>query len=136
FDINGDAATDYSNLRQNGLIRIRMPLPPNIKLVDPASCKTGGVPAPCQTAATYTVSAATTTDVWRSVPSVLNVNVSGPDTQAPPWPRGPNTQGGYQLDGRVDTLQNQALGAFIHHAAVGQLPPDAMLDDLAAYQSP
>ena len=135
FDTNGDSASDYSNLRQNGLIRIRMTLPANIKLVDPASCRTAGVPAPCQTATIYSVSPATTTDVWRAVPSVLNVSVSGPDSQVPAWPRGPNPQGGYQLDGRIDTLQNQALGAFLNHAKVATPPALGMLDDLAAYQS-
>ena len=118
FDTNGANASDYSNLRQNGLVRVRLPLPANIKLVDPASCSTGGVAAPCDTAATYAVSNATTTDVWRLVPSVFNVKLTGYDPQTRVWPRGPDPQGGYQLDGRVDTLQSQALGAFQNHAQV------------------
>jgi hypothetical protein len=69
YVVNGGSASDYSNLRQSGLIRIRMPLPANIKVVDPASCMTDGVPADCQTATTYSVSQATFTDVWRAVPS-------------------------------------------------------------------
>ena len=35
FRTNGVNATDFSNLRQNGLIRITFPLPPNIRLIDP-----------------------------------------------------------------------------------------------------
>ena len=112
----GESANDYSNLRQNGLIRVRLPLPTNIRLVDPLSCLTAGVPAPCDTATTYGVSAATFADVWRAVPSILNVSLSGSDPKGPIWPRGPNRQGGYQLDGRVATLQEQADGALVNHA--------------------
>src|SRR6266853_6118170 len=35
FRINGDNAIDFSNLVENGLIRITMPLPLNVKLIDP-----------------------------------------------------------------------------------------------------
>ena len=31
FRTNGDAASDFSNLRQNGLVRITFPLPPNMQ---------------------------------------------------------------------------------------------------------
>jgi hypothetical protein len=134
FVANGERASDYSRLRRNGLIRVRMPLPPNIKVVDPASCTTDGLAAPCQSATSYVTSAATFTDVWRSVPSVLNVRVSGPDPQGPVWPRGPNDQGGYQLDGRADTLQNQARAAFLGHAQLTAAPDQGVLDDIAAYQ--
>ena len=37
FRTNGDNASDFSNLRQNGLVRIVFPLPPNITLIDPAT---------------------------------------------------------------------------------------------------
>ena len=37
FRINGENASDFSNLRQNGLVRVTLPLPPNIKLVDPVT---------------------------------------------------------------------------------------------------
>jgi len=134
FDTNGVNASDYSNLRQNGLIRVRLPLPSNFKIVDPASCMTDGVAAPCDTAGTYAVSTATFTDVWRSVPSVLNVKLTGHDAQMSAWPRGPTEQGGYQLDGRVDTLQNQALAAFLGHAQAAAAPDTATLDDIAAYE--
>ena len=36
FHINGAQASDYSNLRQNGLIRIEFALPPNMRLIDPS----------------------------------------------------------------------------------------------------
>ena len=37
FRTNGDAASDFSNLRQNGLVRITLSLPPSIRLIDPAT---------------------------------------------------------------------------------------------------
>jgi hypothetical protein len=134
YEDNGESASDFSNLRENGLIRIRMPLPENIKVVDTASCMTDGAPAPCETASTYAVSTATYTDVWRAVPSVLNVSLTGPDSQSAPWPRGPNAQGGYQLDARKDTLQSQASGAFTGHAGATAAPDPGTLDDIAAYE--
>ncbi len=100
FRVNGENARDFSNLRQNGLVRVTLPLPATLKLIDPAT----GLP-----------SAATTVDVWRMVPSIENVALTGPDG-VNPWPRGPNNTGGYQLDGRVATLQDQALGALLNHA--------------------
>src|SRR6185295_17034140 len=36
FHINGQRASDYSNLRQNALIRITFTLPANMRLIDPA----------------------------------------------------------------------------------------------------
>ncbi|MFI5077561.1 MAG: hypothetical protein ACHQRO_09480 [Vicinamibacteria bacterium] len=118
FRILGDDARDFSNLRQNGLVRITFPLPPNIKVIDPA---------------TNAPSADTFVDVWRSVPTVNDVALTGPDG-INPWPRGPNVSGGYQLDGRFGTLQEQALAAFTAHAQVGNTPPQGMLDDLASFQ--
>jgi cytochrome c peroxidase len=118
FNVNGDRASDFRNLRENGLVRIAFPLPPNIRLIDPA---------------TNRPSAEATVDIWRSVPSVENVALSGPGSSNP-WPRGPNPFGGYQLDARVETLQEQALGAFVNHAQVQQTPSDQMLDDLSSFQ--
>lgn len=102
FHIHGASATDFSNLRQNGLIRVSLPLPPNIRLVDPA---------------TNAPSDETVADVWRTVPSVNNVKLTGPDG-VNPWPRDPNRSGGYQLDARFATLQEQALGALRAHAEI------------------
>ncbi len=118
FRINGEYASDFSNLRQNGLIRISFPLPSNIKLVDPA---------------TNLPSSETFVDVWRSVPTVNDVALTGPD-EGFAWPRGPNPRGGYQLDGRRTTLQEQALGAFNDHAQAGVVPPQQLLDDLSSFQ--
>jgi cytochrome c peroxidase len=119
FRTNGDAAADFRNLRENGLVRITFALPPNIRLIDPA---------------TNAASNETFVDVWRMVPSVNNVALTGPDASIPVWPRGPNPTGGYQLDARVATLQEQALGALTSHAQIQNPPPQRLLDDLASFQ--
>ena len=118
FRTNGDSASDFSNLRQNGLVRITFPLPPNIRLIDPA---------------TNVASAETFVDVWRSVPTVNDVALTGPDDGIA-WLRGPNQQGGYQLDARITTLQEQALSAFMNHAQVQNVPAPQLLDDLSSFQ--
>ena len=107
FRINGEKASDFSNLLQNGLVRVTLPLPPNIRLIDPL---------------TNAVSTETTADVWRMVPSVNDVRLTGADGANPAWPRGPNATGGYQLDGRKANLQEQALGAFEAHAQITKAP--------------
>jgi cytochrome c peroxidase len=118
FRVIGAAAQDFSNLRQNGLVRVTLPLPPTLRLIDPA---------------TNLPSNETFVDVWRMVPSVNDVRLTGDDGENP-WPRGPNRTGGYQLDARQATLQDQALGALISHAEVQGLPAQSFLDDLAAFQ--
>jgi cytochrome c peroxidase len=120
FRVNGAAANDFSNLRENGLVRITMPLPANVRLIDPA---------------TNAVSTETSVDVWRATPSVFNVKLTGPDGANPQWPRGPNVTGGYQLDGRKADLQEQALGALESHAQIAKAPSTRLLDDLAAFQN-
>ena len=72
-------------------------------------------------------------DVWRSVPTVNDVALTGPDNGIL-RPRGPNETGGYQLDARVATLQEQALGAFTNHAQLQNAPPQQLLDDLSSFQ--
>src|SRR4029453_15606923 len=131
FRVNGDNASDFSNLVENGLVRVTMPLPANVRLVDPAT----GLP-----------SNDTSVDLWRAVMPVLNVAISGPDGVLPIWPPAPrapimgqapngqNRQGGYQHDARFATLQEQARGALFAHAQVTVEPPAGMLDDLAAFQ--
>jgi hypothetical protein len=131
FRVNGDNASDFSNLVENGLVRVTMPLPLNVKLTDPET----GEP-----------SDETSVDLWRAVMPVLNVAISGPDGVLPMWPPaprvpilgqdpdGPNTQGGYQHDARFGTLQEQARGALFAHAQISVEPPLRMLDDLAAFQ--
>ena len=118
FRINGDAATDFSTLRQHALIRITLPLPPNVRLIDPA---------------TNAPSAETFVDVWRAVPTVNDVALTGAD-DVNPWARGPNEFGGYQLDARLGTLQDQALGALTNHAQVERAPDQRLLDDLSSFQ--
>jgi cytochrome c peroxidase len=132
FRINGNNAIDFSNLIDNGLVRVTMPLPLNVKLIDPAT----GQP-----------SDETAVDLWRAVMPVLNVAITGPDAVLPIWPpgaprppimgqdpNGPNRQGGYQHDARFGTLQEQARGALFAHAQVSVEPPTQMLDDLATFQ--
>src|SRR6266850_1110167 len=133
FRINGDNAIDFSNLVDNGLVRVTMPLPLNVKLLDPV---------------TNLPTDETSVDLWRAVMPVLNVAITGPDAVLPIWPpgaprppimgqdpNGPNRQGGYQHDARFGTLQEQARGALFAHAQVTEEPPARMLDDLAAFQS-
>ena len=127
FRVNGAAAHDFTNLTQNGLVRITLPLPANVKLLD---C---GAKVPCPASALPTTE--TVADVWRAVPSILDANITGPDGAAPAWPRGPNPSGGYQLDGRIDTLPNQALSALRNHAGTRNDAPTSFLDDLAAFQN-
>ena len=118
FRTNGEQAHDFSNLRQNGLVRVTFALPPNMKLVDPSSD---------QPSDDFEV------DVWRSVPTVNDVALTGPDGLNP-WPRGPGETGGYQLDSRFATLQEQGLGALMTHAQAQRAVPRQVLDDLAAFQ--
>jgi cytochrome c peroxidase len=133
FRVNGENASDFSNLVENGLVRVTMPLPLNVKLIDPAT----GQPTD-----------ETSVDLWRAVMPVLNVAITGPDGVQPIWPppaqvrvpimgqdpNGPNLRGGYQHDARFGSLQEQARGALFAHAQVSVEPPVRMLDDLAAFQ--
>lgn len=77
FRIKGDAASTYSNLRR-GLIRVAIPLPANLRLIDQR---------------TDLPSSETEADVWRAVPSILNVAISGADGVEPAWRLGPNPNG-------------------------------------------
>jgi cytochrome c peroxidase len=127
FRVNGASAHDFTNLTQNGLVRVTIPLPANVKLLD---C---GAAIPCPASARPT--SETVAEVWRAVPPILDVKITGPDSAGPVSDRGPNRSGGYQLDGRIDTLQNQALSALQNHAATTVNPPASFLDDLAAFQN-
>jgi hypothetical protein len=131
FRQNGDNASAFSNLVENGLVRITLSLPPNVRLLDPIT----GQPTD-----------ETSVDLFRAVIPVFNVAITGPDDVPPIWPpfprpsimgvdpNGPNRQGGYQHDARFGSLQEQARGALIAHAQVSQEPLPALLDDLAAFQ--
>jgi hypothetical protein len=126
FRVNGAAAHDFTNLTQLGLIRVTLPLPANVKLLD---C---GATVPCPASARPT--SETVADVWRSVPSIFDAKITGPDGADPGYARGPNQRGGYQLDARIDTLQNQALSALRNHAGITVDPPATFLDDVTAFQ--
>jgi len=132
FRTNGEEANDYSNLVESGLVRVTMPLPTNVKLMDPIS----NAPLPQNFV-----------DLWRAVQPIADVAITGPDGVLPIHPpgaprapingldpNGPNRQGGYQSDARFGSLQEQARGAFISHAEVTSEPAQRLLDDLAAFQ--
>ena len=132
FRTNGDSASDFSNLVENGLVRVTMPLPANVKLLDPVS----NLPLPQNFV-----------DLWRAVQPIADVAITGPDGVLPIHPpgaprspimgfdpNGPNRQGGYQSDARFGSLQEQARGALISHAEVTSEPDQALLDDLAAFE--
>jgi hypothetical protein len=72
FREHGDAANDYSNLVENGLVRVTLTLPANVRLIDPATCATPN-PVACQP------THETSVDVWRAVMPVNNVAITGPD---------------------------------------------------------
>jgi cytochrome c peroxidase len=127
FRANGIDASDYSNLTENGLVRVTIPLPPNVRLLD---C---GAAVPCP--ATAQPTAETAADVWRAVPSIRNVALTGPDGRDPSWVRGPNPRGGYQADARIETLQAQALSALVGHAEIQGDPGSTLLDSLASFQN-
>ena len=127
FRTHGAAARDFSNRTQLGLVRVTLPLPANVKLLD---C---GATVPCPASARPT--AETEADVWRATPSILDVKITGPDALTPAWARGPNASGGFQLDASIDTLQNQALSALRTHAGITTDPPAGFLNDLASFQN-
>ena len=127
FRTHGAAARDFSNRTQLGLVRVTLPLPANVKLLD---C---GATVPCP--ASDRPTAETEADVWRATPSILDVKITGPDALTPAWARGPNASGGFQLDASIDTLQNQALSALRTHAGITTDPPAGFLNDLASFQN-
>lgn len=140
FREHGDQANDYSNLVENGLVRVTMALPANVRLIDPTTCPTPD-PVRCQP------TEETSVDLWRAVLPVLDVAITGADGVPPLYPpgaprlpilgqdpNGPNLQGGYQHDARFGTLQEQARAALFAHAQVAAEPSARLLDDLAAFQ--
>jgi hypothetical protein len=68
------------------------------------------------------------------VPTVNDVALTGPDASLPIWARDPNPTGGYQLDARLTSLQQQAVGALTNHAQVHNAVPQGLLDDLTSFQ--
>ncbi|HEX7835839.1 MAG TPA: c-type cytochrome [Kofleriaceae bacterium] len=95
----------YEHLRRRGLIRLTLPLAPNLDLVDEA----GNV----------ITNAARTISVWRGVPTIENTALTAP----------------YLFDGRAATLQEQALGALQAHSALTKSPAPHVLDDIATFET-
>ena len=110
---------DYSNLRENGLIRVVFALPANMRADRSGHERAVGLKA---------IGRHLALGARRD-----NVKLTGPDGLNP-WPRGPNPSGGFQLDGRFLTLQEQALGALVAHAQIQSPPQQRLLDDLSAFQ--
>ena len=130
FRVNGANASKFSNLVDNGLVRITFTLPPNIRLAAGPCTPTGCAP----------LLPDTQVDVWRAVPTVQNVKLTGSAEglsfpQNTSWLRGPNLQGGYQVDGRASNLQEQALGALFNHAQVSSAPSQGVLDEIAGFET-
>jgi cytochrome c peroxidase len=96
-------APSYAHLHA-GLVRVTLPLPDNVDLID---ARGHVVTGPDRSIA-----------VWRAVPTVENTAMTAP----------------YQLDGRDATLPAQALGALHAHSQIAKDPPDALLDLIADYE--
>lgn len=88
---------------KKGLVRVVLDLPDNMDLID----LEGNVVTPPER----------TLEVWRAVPTVYNVAITGP----------------YQYDGRHETLQDQAQGAITAHSEGGEVAPRD-LDAIAEFQ--
>jgi cytochrome c peroxidase len=93
--LDADAPTapqlTFDHLRK-GLVRVALPLPPNMDVIDLA----GNVVTPADRTIT----------VWRGVPTVENTAPTGP----------------YQLDGRATDLSSQAQAALTAHSQGPNLP--------------
>jgi cytochrome c peroxidase len=98
------AVPTYDHLRRRGLIRVTIPLAPNLDLIDAA----GNV----------VTNPERTISLWRGVPTVENTALTAP----------------YLYDGRAATLQEQALGALQNHSALTKSPAPHVLDGIAAFE--
>jgi len=97
------ATPTYDHLKK-GLIRITLPLPGNMDLIDVA----GNVVTPADR----------NISVWRGVPSVENTAYTAP----------------YLFDGRASTLQEQALGALHAHSQISTGVGNGELNLIADYE--
>jgi cytochrome c peroxidase len=93
-DPDADALT-FEHL-EKGLVRVLLPLPPNMDVID----LDGNVVTPPDR----------TIFVWRGVPTVANTALTGP----------------YQLDGRVATLEQQAQAAIEAHSQGPKVKPEPL----------
>jgi len=98
------ASPTYDHLKA-GLVRVVLPLAPNLDVIDGA----GHV----ITNATRTIT------VWRGVPTIENTAITAP----------------YQYDGRAPTYQTQAAGALVNHMQVPFIVPNKILDLFGAFQA-
>jgi cytochrome c peroxidase len=93
-----DFDQDFTTLRTKGLVRVTLPLHPNVRLGDDPM--------------------ATTVNVWRSVPTVVNARITAP----------------FQAEGRLGTLPEQALSAMRAHSEVEHDPGARLLGRLVSFQ--
>jgi cytochrome c peroxidase len=100
-----DGAEDFTNLRKHALVRVFIELPVDAQ----GERLVWPLDDP----------EATIVAVWRATPTVLNTAFTAP----------------YQLDGRMDTLEAQALGALVNHSEITRVPRPHFLGDLAAFQN-
>ena len=103
-DDPGAATPTYEHLKR-GLVRVTLPLPANMDLLDSA----GNVVTP----------PGRTISVWRGVPTVENLSYTAP----------------YQFDGRSTSLPDQALSALHDHSEISHPVGQGKLDLIAAYES-
>lgn len=103
-DDPGAAQLTFDHLRKRGLIRITLPLAPNLDLIDDA----GNV----------ITNAARTISVWRGVPSIENTALTAP----------------YLTDGRATSLEQQAASALHDHSQIAHPPLNATLGKIAAFE--
>lgn len=98
IDSDDGAGRDFTTLRTRAVFRVTIPLHPNVvRLDDPAR---------------------RSITVWRGVPAVDDVALTGP----------------YLQDGRAATLQAQAAGAIRDHMEPARRPLDKELDSLASFE--
>ena len=72
--------------------------------------------------------------MWRTVPTVNDVKLTGDDGENP-WPRTPNATGGYRTGREVcRSARSRRYGALNAHAQVKNMPPQRLLNDLASFQ--
>lgn len=102
-DVRGTDNPTFNNL-SHGLARVLIPLPDNMDVIDFG----GNVVTPPDRVI----------EVWRAVPSVLNVASAGP----------------LLYDGRAATLEEQALGAINLHAERTKSTKAKTLEQIAAFQ--
>jgi hypothetical protein len=87
-----------------GLVRVTLPLADNLDVIDDA----GNV----------ITNAARTLWVWRGVPTIENTSYTAP----------------YQLDGRIATLEEQALAALHAHSQITKDPSEEAIEKIANFE--